>query len=448
MVEAVNVILAAVVVFSMIGTRSHGYILFLLFSYASLHFSFAALPLITGASMIDVAAIHLQGSGILAKLSGVTVLIALFIKLCCDFKLSIAVEKKIIHTFVAVLVAITIGGFLNLRPDDSMQIMNVIATLGMLLLMVLIAPHVDKFEWNMHRREMYFVLLMQLVMFAVAFYELYSLRTWASFINSNGEVIYRSSSLLFNPNIYGMWCSILAIAFSYLLHKNIGECWLILSGMTLAFGGLYLSGSRSASFLTLFLLVFIAMVIHKNILWRRWIPVLLMLSSFVALGFGSNWMSQLFFSKFDNWNAIYLLGERFFVYPMQFLGYLLNYFSMGIEIPNEIVISIEGRFSGELKDAGWLVLFNDTGWLGLIGVFGLWGVFLLWGINAYKIRRDTTSIYAIALLIFSVLCGAVMRFQVFPTWVFMAIILAPCITYWQLVLNGEQHKSKLQKIHR
>ena len=444
MFEAVNLILAAVIIFNMAGTKSHGNLLFLLFSYASLHFSFAAIPLINGAAMTDLIEVHLQGSGMLAKLSGIMVLIAAFLILCRNFKFTFAGEKKLIYLFLIALVAITIGGLLNIRAGDWIQLVNVVATCGMLILMILLASYVDNFEWEIDKGQLCFVILMQVVMFVIAFYEVYSLRYWGHFMNSNGEIVHRASSLLFNPNLYGMWCAILAIVFSYLFHQNIGKKFLILFALTLAFGGLYLSGSRSAGFMTLFLLVFIALTISANIGWKRWVTVLTMLSSFFVLNVGSNWMGQLFPKHFDNWSAISLLGERFLVYPMQLLGYLLNHFSLGIEVPNEIVISIEGRFNGELKDAGWLVLFDDTGWLGVIGVMGVWGLFLVWSVNTYRKRRDTTSVYAIAMLIFSILWGAVLRFQVFPTGLFMATILAPCIVYWKNAIDTETKPIKLK----
>jgi hypothetical protein len=230
-----------------------------------------------------------------------------------------------------------------------------------------------------------------------------------------------------------MWCAILVIGFAYLFHQGNAPVWISLLGMSLSFAGIYLSGSRSAGFLVLFLLIGIALLMRTRHLVIRWAPIALMLLIFCIIGFGAEWASQSFPGQQKSWHAIALLGYRFVSYPWQLISYGLNQFALpsGLVVPEHISISIEGRFTGELRDSGWLVLYDDTGWIGAISVAVLWCVFCYWGIRAYLREPGLISIYALAFLLFSIGVGVVMRFQTFPLAIFIAIILAPCIRYWR-----------------
>jgi len=230
-----------------------------------------------------------------------------------------------------------------------------------------------------------------------------------------------------------MWCAILVIGFAYLFHQGNAPVWISLLGMSLSFAGIYLSGSRSAGFLVLFLLIGIALLMRTRHLAIRWTPIALMLLIFCIIGFGAEWASQSFPGQQKSWHAIALLGYRFVSYPWQLISYGLNQFALpsGLVVPEHISISIEGRFTGELRDSGWLVLYDDTGWVGAISVAVLWCIFCYWGIRAYLREPGLISIYALAFLVFSIGVGVVMRFQTFPLAIFIAIILAACIRYWR-----------------
>lgn len=437
--EAINVVFAALFIFA--AARSDKMTVpYFLFAYGSLHFSYAAIPLFAGAPITELIKIHLEGSGVLAHISSLLVLAAAFIFLISRSSGYSDKDKKLRDQFAVVLAAIVIGYLANLRPDDWLQFKNTVAMLIMLALTILLIPSQNKFDWQANRTMVIAIVWILAGMLFIASYELYSLRSWASFGDSSGAIIYRASSLLFNPNLYGMWCALLALGFAFLFHQGSGTRWILLMAMTIAFAGIYLSGSRSAGFLLLIIFFAIALLMKDQDPWERWTPIMSMLIVFLIIGIGSRWIGSAFSEQHANWHAIALLGERFASYPMQLAGYLLNHFHLpslpapSLPVPPEVTVSIEGRFEGGMRDSGWLVLYDDTGWLGLIAVAWLWGMFWVWGVRAYLSMRDLTSVYALAVLILTIAIGAVMRFQAFPTGLFVALVLAPCIAYWRKVL--------------
>lgn len=432
--EVINVVLAVSFIFGA-WRRDIKTILFFLLVYGSLHFFYAAIPMLTGMPVGEIAKIHHEGSGILAQVSSVAILamsvwILIFRTINYPNK-----DATLLSVFTVVLIAIGVGYLINLRLDDWMQFRDVVISDVMLVLMMLLSQNQNRFEWQTDQTKVYVVVWMLAVMLSIAFYELYSLRAWACFADSSDEIIYRASSLLFNPNLYGMWCALLALGFSYLYHQNIGPRALMLLAMIMAFAGIYLSGSRSAGFSSLLLLVGIALSINTHDGWRKWIPAVLMLVVFLLMEAGSGWLSNVFPHNYASWHAIGLLGERFFSFPMQSGGYLLNYLhlpgSPKFAVPSEVAISIDGRFEEGMPDSGWLTLYDDTSWLGMIAALWLWGLFGLWGWRVYLRNRNVSSVYALAILIFSFVIGGVMRFQAFPTGLFVALMLAPCIAYWR-----------------
>jgi hypothetical protein len=450
--EVINVVLAVLFIFGA-ARRDTKAILFFLLAYGSLHFFYAAIPMLTGMPVGDIVKIHHDGSGVLAQISSVAILATAVLVLI--FK-SISYPNKdttLLSVFTVVLIAIGMGYLVNLRLDDWMQFRDVVVTGLMLVLMVLLSQNQNRLEWQADRIKVYVVVLTLAVMLCVAFYEMYSLRAWACFADSSGEIIYRASSLLFNPNLYGIWCAVMALGFSYLLHLNIGPRALILLAMVMAFAGIYLSGSRSAGFSLLLLLIGIALSINAQDGWRRWTPAILMLVVFLIMEVGSGWLGHAFPQNYASWHAIGLLGERFSSFPMQLGSYLLSHLHFPgfpglpglptFAVPAEVTISIDGRFEEGMRDSGWLVLYDDTGWFGIIAVL-LWlcALFGLWGARTYLRKRNVPSVYALAILIFTVVIGVVMRFQAFPTGLFVALILAPCIAYWRTDIAGNREGAR------
>ena len=426
--ELINVAAAGAVVVRMLRADLIR-IYFLLFAYCSLHFTFAAMPMLTGESIENIVNLHIKGGGVLSKAAASSVIVAFLVVI---YTKSSVLTKGVGLALAVSLLLLMVGYLLNLRVGDWMQLKNVAAT-GLVAVMLASMALVQlEFKQPVKERYIAFLIALLVTMLVVAFFEIYTLRTWATFVDSKGVMVRRSSALLFNPNLYGLWSAIVATFFSFLYLRQSGP-WALFA-MVLAFAGIFFSGSRSAAFLLFFVLVGVALFTEKKSGWIKWMPAALMLAVFFGIALGSNLLS--FFSgnhSREGWDAIAVVGERFAIYPIQLAAYLWNHLDWGrkINIPTEIAVSIEGRFIGELKDSGWLVLHDDAGWMGVIAAVCV-GFMLGWlGVRTYLLQRDLPSIYALAVLVLVVGLGFVSRFQVFPTGVLMAITLAPCVAYWR-----------------
>lgn len=416
--EFLNLLLAVFFVLIVQGRKNADILLFL-FIYWTFHFTFAAIPLLTGESFERILEIHTIGGGILAKMSGTLVIFftayQLLNKHFCEF--SFQKYPPNINLFFFSSLVIFIGYILKLGWMDWVQFKNFLALI-FILCIFFITPrkHNSFFIWKNNITQALLVLLL-LLMLIIAIYEVYSHRSWSYFVDSSGNIIYRASALLFNPNLYGVWAAMLAIGFSYIIQSEQRVNSITLFGLILSISNLYFTGSRSVVFLLLFLLIAIGTFANQISTWRRWLPTTLIIFVFVVFGSTSLIFSS-FFESQDGWYSVYLLGQRFLYTPIYAFKYVSKF-----DVPPEVAISIDGRFDGEPKDSGWLVLYDDAGWIGISLFFGLCLMAFILNIRKYLIEPSISSIYSLATLIFSVGIGAVMRFQVYPTGVFIAIML-------------------------
>lgn len=423
--ELINVATAVAVVVGMLRADLLR-IYFLLFVYCSLHFTFAAMPMLTGESIENIVKLHYEGGGALSKAAASFVIVA---SLVAIYTKASAISKGVGLALAVSLLLLMAGYLLNLRGGDWRQLEGIAATGLVMVLLASMALLQLEFKQPLKSGYLAFLIALLAAMLVVAFFEMYTLRAWATFMDSTGVLVLRSGSLLFNPNLYGMWCALLAILFGLIYMRRSGRR--ALCAMALAFAGLYLSGSRSAGLLLLLVLTGAAFFTEKLSGWVKWTPVALMLTVFFGIALGSSLLSARYHPS-EGWDAIAVIGERFAIFPIQLSAYLWNHLDWGqkIQVPTEISVSIEGRFIGELKDSGWLVLYDDAGWLGVIAAVGVWFMLGWLGVRTYLRQRDLSSIYALAVLVLVVGFGFVSRFQVFPTGVLMAIALAPCVAYW------------------
>lgn len=384
--------------------------------------------MLTGDSLENVIRIHYEGGGLISKST------AIFIILAAIASISTGVtgfSRRPTTLLIIASLFLLIGYFINFRASDWLQLKNVTLTIIVLALTLFPAMKERKLEELSHPIYTTLAILLLTAMFVVAFVETFTLRTWSVFMDSTGALIRRSSSMLFNPNLYGMWCAILAIAFSFLYTLGRIATWKVVFALTLAYSGIFLAGSRSAAIMLLLILLASALLTKKNTTPARFLPAGLMIITFVSITSFSRLLSFRY-PHISAWTDIATLGERFAAYPVTFTAYFVNQLGIGeiTSIPPEITTSIEGRFSGELKDAGWLVLYDDTGWLGVIAMVSVWLMLTRMAFRTYLRLQDACSAYALSVLAFTVGLGAILRFQAFPTGVFMAIALAPCVSYW------------------
>lgn len=427
--EIIN-LLFSIVLLVVAWRREVDIILLILFIYGSLYYCSSLAPLFAGWSVVKLIEVHrFQGSGLLAKISAIFFLMVIFIRLGIRLVNLPDWNRQLMYLFLAVIAAVFLGYLVSLKPGDLKQLQNLISLEFMLVLMFLGSRGLGgsggyslpkPYPWTIIKG-------LSLLALLVGFYEVFSLRAWANFQNSSGELIYRASSLLYNPNLFGIWGAIVTLSFAFAIHQGIGNRLNFLLWLVISSAGVLLSGSRSAIFLLLIGLWIAALLGGQMKSWRRWQPLVLVVLTFLGISAVAKLLERVAGANQQGWHAIKLLVDRAWSAPLLLAKYLL--FSAQA-VPAEVAVAIEGRFSGGTKDSGLWVLYDDTGWLG-VGSFVLLGlVFFVCGIRAYLVRRDVASSYALAILIFCTGVGVVMRYQVFPVWLFVGVILAPCLALW------------------
>ena len=214
----------------------------------------------------------------------------------------------------------------------------------------------------------------------------------------------------------------------------------MLWSMVLASIAIYFSGSRSSGYLLLGILFIPTLLIKKQF---HWLPLIILPLTMLTIYAGAAWLVPPFVSSSVGWLKVALLGERFAETPVQLVNYalmksdFLRSFTNGITggitggITVQIVESIEGRFVGEGRDAGWLILYQDVGWFGLGAVILAVCMLVARGVRICISHPSPSSVYALAVLCYCLVIGFVMRFQIFPIWLFISLVLIVCLALWR-----------------
>ncbi|MFA6061480.1 MAG: hypothetical protein WC736_02635 [Gallionella sp.] len=436
--EIANVLIVIFLLFQLVRRRDVVTLLLVLFAYGSLHFGFAVIALTTHESASLMIAMHNDGGGGLAKLSTLVLLSVIFVFLgghaYGSYVQNRRSENQTVIYILTAMGALFLGYLLNYRYDDWLQLKNVIS-LEVMFAFILIGYLGVLGDLIVGNKRIYAWGMVGLIVLAVAdgvaIYEVFCHNAWSQFRDSSGAIIYRASSILFNPNLFGFWASLIYLGCAYGMHTFKSHRMMIL-GMILASIAIYFSGSRSAGYLLLALLLFTPLLIKERL---HWVPFLIFPLTISIIYFGAARLLPSVISSNIGWNEIAMLGERFFYAPINLINYVFMHVGVpaGVPagVPVEVSIAIEGRFVGEGRDAGWLILYQDVGWLGVIAI--LWGsmIMMLWGMRTYVAKRSAASVYAIAALCCCLFTGLVMRFQIFPVWLFISVTLTLCLGYWK-----------------
>lgn len=330
------------------------------------------------------------------------------------------------------MVAVLFGYFLNYRPADWMQLKNVISFELMLVLLIFGFLSV-RGTYISDEPKIYSQALVGLGILAftdfIAIYEVFCNQSWAGTLESSGAMVYRASATLFNPNLLAFWASLVYLGCAYCEYVYKEHQKMLLWGMILASIAIYMSGSRSASYL-LFLVLFIPVILMRNRL--NLLALVVFPLTILTIYSGARWFVSPCTSSSEGWYEVVLLGERFLAAPIYLINYILKLLGVSmIGIPVEVVVAIEGRFVGEGRDSGWLVLYQDVGLIGFSAVILACCMLVVWGVRAYISDRSPSSVYALSTLFYCVLTGLVMRFQIFPVWLFIGIVFIPCFVFWR-----------------
>lgn len=448
-IELLNVILVLSILAVAIN-KPAGFLLAAFFAYGSMYFLYSAIPLISGAPLNEISAMHGTGvgSGLLVKLSTIIFLIVMFVVLVKKAKRCIWLCKKVQLYIAVVMLLVFVGYLVNLRNGDWLQLQNVVGVEGMFALALLgyIGIRSDAQVWHISRTHFAVINIVLLVSTSIAFYEVFSERAWAGTVLNSNSVsirINRASSIFFNPNLYAYWSALVFLGCAYGTYVARKSRDLLLLGMCLASIGLYFSGARSVSLLLIVVLFLCAVSIRGTDKRLRWIPFAMMLLTFVMLYLVSRVMLAYSYGDHVGWHSVVILGERFATTPLNVLQYLLSKIAYQwvpfqlvpdqwapdlFSVSPRVVESIEGRFVVDRSDSGFLTLFVDTGVYGLIAMLWFWGTLFILGIRRYIESHDASSVYLCAILFYCFSAGFAMRFQVFPVWLLNGVCLAFCIS--------------------
>lgn len=426
LIELINLLIVFCLFVFIFRTRTNGWLI-ACFVYGSLYFTYSAIPLLVGSTFEDINAVHMKGSGLVVKATTILFLICFFISMIKRYGL-VTINNRLAIFISSLMITIFLGYLHNYRVNDTLQFQN-IAAIEILLGISLFGFMEARYKGSklvLNQSHYVMINLLLIVSAIIGFYEVFSHKSWAYTVESSGDYIYRASSIFFNPNLYGFWTGLIYLGFSYYLKftQRAVDFKNIISGMILASIGMYLSGSRSFMLILIGLLFLSALLSTNKNKSYRWTPLLVILFTFLTV---------YLFAKINilygatSWKSLALLGERLFNTPFNLANYLVSKFvhiDMFTPVSSQVELSIQGRLLGAMSDSGFITLTYDAGLLGLIAMLSLYVILLLDGVHRYVYHPGELNIYLIAILLFIIFSGMVMRFQIFPVCILDGVVLA------------------------
>lgn len=352
-------------------------------------------------------------------------------------------NQKLLWGIVAFIVLIFAGFAVKSWSSGQISLLmvkDILSMVSMVLLAGLFAiafMQEDQKDWDRILRHVLaatFILTVSVAVVAVL--ELNSGEAWALFELSDGTRVERASSFLFSPNVAGLWCAAVGILSAYCysrsLSRNLAVITLVLSGITLL-----TSGSRSSLILYLLMVAVIwgHRVRHGRLQFNVLLPPTIFLGSLASVGAAASLLNWWLSSLPHGVSALSVLASRMLQFPFDVVTYGLQRLGIsvsGLSFPvkkESTGESIEGRFTGEIPDNGYLAVLEFSGWIGFVAWIG----FLMWiGWLGYRHIWRNSSLadgYIFAVVVGCVLSGTFIRsFQVFPVWVFVSLGLTALFT--------------------
>lgn len=345
-------------------------------------------------------------------------------------------NRKMFWSIVAFILLVLVGFAAKSWSSGQISLLMVKDILSMVSMVLLAGLFTialmqeDQRDWDrilQHVLVATFVLTVSVAI--VAILELNSGEAWALFELSDGTRVERASSFLFSPNVAGLWCAAVGILSAYCysqgLSRNLAVITLVLAGITLL-----TSGSRSSLILYLLMvaIVWVHRVRHGRLQFSVLLPPTIFLGSLASVGAAAsllNWWSS---SLPHGVSALSVLASRMLQFPFDVVTYGLQRLGIsisgfGLPVKKESTgESIEGRFTGEIPDNGYLAVLEFSGWIGFVAWIG----FLMWiGWLGYRYVWQNSSLadgYIFAVGVGCALSGTFIRsFQVFPVWTFVSL---------------------------
>lgn len=433
--EITNIILVIILLW-IFNTRKISPLV-LIMAYVPLHFSFSVFY------FFGDNALHEIGTGGIGMLSACFMLIVTYAFLFRRNWPYLLKEKWLLGSWAVSVLMMGLG--YGISHESHMG--NFVAMLAMTTLAMLGALEI-KYRYSsgqicVIKRDilacMFPILLFSAV---VGIYEVVTFHAWSAFLDSQERLILRASSIFFNPNVFGLWVMLASLIFSFAYQARVTSAYWAICGMVLAYVAIYFSGSRGAAYSLVAILGFVFLMLQGYSFKLRALPGILFASTLLLIWIGSSVIDRISDCCEVAVQSVSLIGERFFASILHLYHHFLPAVPEPVAkaVPKELVVAIDGRFSGDVKDAGWLVAQDELGLLGIIGL----GIFLLPPlvvlIFSLVKSRTIAATYLFAILILALLVGFLMRYQVFPIWVIIGFIFslcwAYCITYDNVSLSS------------
>ncbi len=423
--------------------RDVRWVAFFMLSYSVLYFLPITGLLFSGFGEKEILFLHLRGSSGIAKVQG-----GLAIGFA-GFALWVYAGAAIIRPWygtVAIACGLLATGMLLMgEVADILKLLNVLS-LGLMIGYVSLGA--DAWEYFSKAARggriglpiALLLLALLTVSVGLAWWEIAADKAWARFTASNGYEIQRASSMMFNPNLYAMWCSVIAIVFAFIWQARLlsGKDNWLLAGVALSGLGIFFSSSRSHAYLLLIFLASTAVLLPREER-RRWgglLAYLLALLLAVVVSMAA-W-------RLDGYDEVagrfVALAVRLVDAPWHLAAIFLNSIFLDSQfftihaVPTEVLVAFEGRFQGEGRDSGWLTAYDDAGLLGGLVLAGYLGGLAILALRGFLFQRGIHTVYALGIVGYGIALGVFMRYQVFPVWIFLSVMLAPCLALWRSVL--------------
>ncbi len=302
------------------------------------------------------------------------------------------------------------------------------------------------------------LLIFTILMLIVSIIQIVTERTFAGTNLPTGEYVHRACGLMYNPNVLGFWACLSAIIGAYGYHTSKNRKIVPILIMVLSCACILISGSRSGVIICLITisgipitLLFLKKIDIKNI----FMPFIIIVSSILLIISSVMFSDKVTGGSNKGIHNLNLIAYRFAKTPVEVIAYINNLIISGDKnkimpepetdskhLDNSTTLSIKGRITasrGIPTDNAYIAMYEEFGSASLIAWF-LWGTWLLaLSIKAHIKVKSIKSAYGINLILACFISGIFMRsFQVFPFWVFNAILLS--ISFSIILIAGKSHR--------
>ena len=425
--ELINIILAIPTVYLIY--RSNIINSLIIFAgYFCFQYSYLYLPvLLDSYTLHDIHTMRLIGSGIISKALQLVVIGVFLLKNKSLLKMKMITLN--LYTIVNFLMAVGfILQYINIGFNDRLAFQYYLSLC--LFLWIVFIPYRINNEiipsYIITERVKNIIILIIILVSIFGLYEVWINKSWAQTQVSLNENVYRSSSLFYNPNLFAYYSVLAYFGLIYLSDQEEGiNIKTNIIALSLMFA-IFITGSRG---IYLFLLISIAVLIilNKKISLLYFYPyALYLISALISIVVENNFPALL-----DDRNSLlknfYYLSNRFYDTPLDILIYTLNRMNISLINVNSAAsvnsqLSIDGRFCNGC-DNGWIILYRDFGFFGVLA-------FLLLYLHIFFTICTSKKIYwkskyiLISSVIFIILVGSSMRFQILPVSIVTATYIA------------------------